>query len=963
MINPNKIVSVIEGYKQYFPEHWEDEKYKWEAVKHFQDNWDIDAPNFGEMFAKATSKAGNLLVSKNVYPTGVILEFARADDNATREMFRNLFDENLDLAERITEFRTRSEEMRQKYGNGEWKNHYQTINYISTYLWLKYPDKYYIYKYMIFKECAALFDDSYSPKANGAVDNVIGGFQMYDEIRKVLMADDEFREMLSSALTDLCYPDPEFVTATIDFGFYTARYYNKENEWIPSLEEYAPGLSVEDWVELLRNPEVFDENSMFLVKAFYDMGGQATCSEIAEKYGDVPMHYAGIATGLARRVQKETNCPLSERDTGEDRLWSVLFTGKKADSADKGVFIWKLRDELKEAVEIMMNDAETGTINAWLLTYNPAKWDWEDYDNAIKITRNGIGYYCDWNCSNQSAKVGDRVFIVKLGDKSTPKGIFATGYIVSDFYEGDNFDITKDNKIKYIDIILTHVVDYRTDSIITLDELNEKFPEQHWSPQGSGIAIKPEAAKWLIDNWKNAYTIDNDVNINAWLLSWNPIFGDSLNIGFIDYDDVVKDIKSGKGVWCSWTCANRSAKIGDRVFLSRLGGQNTIRGIVATGYVISDYFKNDNDPNERARYIYVIFTDLFDFRTERIIRYEELLKRFPEQKWNPQGSGIAIKPEAAKWLIEHWNDYRNDSTEVFHYTSYFKSDFLKEVFLTESEYDKLHSLVLRKKNIILQGAPGVGKTFSAKRLAYSIIGEKNESRICMVQFHQNYSYEDFIMGYRPNDNGGFELQNGVFFNFCERCKENPDKPYFFIIDEINRGNLSKIFGELLMLIETDMRGEKHKLNLVYGGTAFYIPENLHIIGMMNTADRSLAMIDYALRRRFSFYTMQPAFENADQNGFGAYTQDISCDLYHSVITKIRELNDTIRKDSTLGKGFEIGHSYFAPENKSEINDEWVRGVVEYEIIPLIEEYWFDDDKKVDEWTKALYQVIGDQNDR
>ena len=293
---------------------------------------------------------------------------------------------------------------------------------------------------------------------------------------------------------------------------------------------------------------------------------------------------------------------------------------------------------------------------------------------------------------------------------------------------------------------------------------------------------------------------------------------------------------------------------------------------------------------------------------------------------------------------------------------YTKEDFLKDVFLTEPEYDKLRSLVLRKKNVILQGAPGVGKTFSAKRLAYSIIGEENENRICMVQFHQNYSYEDFIMGYRPNDSGGFELQSGAFFNFCERCKENPGKPYFFIIDEINRGNLSKIFGELLMLIETDKRGEKHKMNLVYGGTAFYIPENLHIIGMMNTADRSLAMIDYALRRRFSFYTMQPAFENADKNGFGKYTKDVKCDLYKIVISKIKELNDNIRKDNTLGKGFEIGHSYFAPEDKSVIDDEWVRGVVEYEIIPLIEEYWFDDDKKREDWSKALYQAIGEEYD-
>lgn len=291
---------------------------------------------------------------------------------------------------------------------------------------------------------------------------------------------------------------------------------------------------------------------------------------------------------------------------------------------------------------------------------------------------------------------------------------------------------------------------------------------------------------------------------------------------------------------------------------------------------------------------------------------------------------------------------------------YTKSDFLNEVFITESEYDKLRSLLLRKKNIILQGAPGVGKTFSAKRLAYSIMGEKNDDLICMVQFHQNYSYEDFIMGYRPNDSGGFSLQKGIFFNFCEKCKENPGKEYFFIIDEINRGNLSKIFGELMMLIETDKRGEANKLNLVYEETPFYIPENLHIIGMMNTADRSLAMIDYALRRRFSFYTMQPAFENAENNGFNIYRHEINCEPYHSVISKIKELNVEIRKDPTLGKGFEIGHSYFAPEDKSIINDEWVKNIVEFEIIPLLEEYWFDDDKKVEEWTKALYQASGEQ---
>ena len=262
----------------------------------------------------------------------------------------------------------------------------------------------------------------------------------------------------------------------------------------------------------------------------------------------------------------------------------------------------------------------------------------------------------------------------------------------------------------------------------------------------------------------------------------------------------------------------------------------------------------------------------------------------------------------------------------------------------------------------MQGAPGVGKTFSAKRLAYSIIGEENEGRICMVQFHQSYSYEDFIMGYRPNEEGGFELQSGVFYNFCIRCNENPNKPYFFIIDEINRGNLSKIFGELMMLIETDKRGEKHKINIVYGNKSFYIPENLHIIGMMNTADRSLAMIDYALRRRFSFYTMTPAFENADRNGFDEYTKDIECELYHKAVKAVKDLNAVIRADKTLGKGFEIGHSYFIPEDKSKVDDDWVRNVVEYEIFPLIEEYWFDDETKIRDAKENIKKALGEEND-
>ena len=292
---------------------------------------------------------------------------------------------------------------------------------------------------------------------------------------------------------------------------------------------------------------------------------------------------------------------------------------------------------------------------------------------------------------------------------------------------------------------------------------------------------------------------------------------------------------------------------------------------------------------------------------------------------------------------------------------YNKKQFFSEVFIKESEFDKLSSLLKKKKNIILQGAPGVGKTFAAKRLAYALMGVKDDFRIQMVQFHQSYSYEDFIEGYRPNKSGGFDLRDGVFKQFCNAAAEDTNRDYFFIIDEINRGNLSKIFGELLMLIEADKRGDDYSVNLVYSGKPLSLPENLYIIGMMNTADRSLAMIDYALRRRFAFYTMTPAFENST---FNSKYSSVECKLFHKAIEAIKNLNEVISKDRSLGKGFEIGHSYFCVDNLDEINDIWVKNIIEYEIIPTIEEYWFDNENVLDTERKKLEALLnyGEENE-
>ena len=281
------------------------------------------------------------------------------------------------------------------------------------------------------------------------------------------------------------------------------------------------------------------------------------------------------------------------------------------------------------------------------------------------------------------------------------------------------------------------------------------------------------------------------------------------------------------------------------------------------------------------------------------------------------------------------------------FDKYDENDFLNDVYIDSDKYNEIVNLLKRKKNIILQGAPGVGKTYMAKRLAYSILGEMNNDRIELIQFHQSYSYEDFIEGFRPNDDGSYSIKGGIFYNFCIKAQNNPNDDYYLIIDEINRGNISKIFGELLMLIEEDKRGQS--LTLTYSKNKFFVPKNLYIIGMMNTADRSLAILDYALRRRFSFVDIYPAFDNET---FIKYQNSVNNNRLNQAIDKIKSLNNKIKDDPTLGPGFMIGHSYFCGIKNTD-NKDVIESIIKYDIIPLIKEYWFDDETNVKEWSRTL----------
>jgi hypothetical protein len=282
--------------------------------------------------------------------------------------------------------------------------------------------------------------------------------------------------------------------------------------------------------------------------------------------------------------------------------------------------------------------------------------------------------------------------------------------------------------------------------------------------------------------------------------------------------------------------------------------------------------------------------------------------------------------------------------------NYGLEEAVSELFMPRERLETIRNQLQRKLNIVLQGPPGVGKTFAARRLAWLLLGTKDEQRIEFVQFHPSMSYEDFVLGLRPDGKGHFVLKPGIFHRFCRKAQGDPGRPYIFVIDEINRGNVAKIFGELLMLIEADKRGEECAVPLAYGGdndAKFYLPPNLHIVGTMNTADRSLALVDYALRRRFAFFTLDPDFGPIFRNHM---RQERKCPLpiVERICARIASLNEIIREDTrSLGRGYQIGHSFFCSGGRIGDAEAWYRDLVEHEIRPLLEEYWMDDPKKAD----------------
>lgn len=654
MIDRKKFDKLDKEYQNYFTNHkgengesyWEEEEFKWRGIKTFQDNWDLDTQNLSDMIKRSLYGVSHMMVSQARFPEGMIEDFAEREPDTVRAMFKDLFDESKDIVERFHSFKQKSADLLERVGNGA-KNHFQDERTIALYLWLRYPDKYYVYQYTQARNLSIALGSDHRIIKGRLDSNIREWLALYNEVTELMKQKPVVRNWETQGMTAVHYPDPEYRMLATDLAYcYTERILKEqkaEQEWEP--KDYNPGITVANWVSLLADKEVYHESAKTVIERLVDYGGQATCTQLAQKYGDNANTYNVNSIAFAKKVYEKTHCKLAEREDESIRWWSILYMGKKADKEDDGVYIWKLRPELAEALKIV----------------------------------NG-----------------------------------------------------------------------------------EEVPDE-----------------------------DTDT------------------------------------------------------------------------------------------------------------------------------------------------------------TEYTKKDFLEEVFISEAKYDELYAVLMRKQNIILQGAPGVGKTFAAKRLAYSIMGAKNDDHIQFVQFHQNYSYEDFVEGYRPAASG-FVRTDGIFKRFCIDAADAPDEKFFFIIDEINRGNLSKIFGELLMLIEKDYRGQA--ATLPYSGRSFTVPKNLYIIGMMNTADRSLAMIDYALRRRFSFVDMEPGF---DTDGFKEYMNSKGSSTMKALVEEVKQLNVDIKEK--LGKGFCIGHSYFVFDEPC--SDALLKNIVNYDILPMLAEYWFDDEEQYEMWASRLNGVF------
>jgi len=1032
---------LLVKYKVYLEDTQnKDENYKWEAIDHFQKTWDIDAEDFQKMFADAFRKQLNLFYQNS---WGFITKAVKHFPEEVREIFKVLYDENLDLKERLRTFQETVENLLPKVQEATGKkklNHQQDERTLSVYLSFRYPEKYYIYKNSFYTGYCRLI----------SIDPVSAGkkYQHYislaDDLKNnYVLKDEELLAIHKSINPNLGWDDNNLIVQNIMYRMFYQESNKSEKNIESMLQQFAEiadswfekspfveerylffnefkkreKLENADWPDFQQLGDkinAFATNSLARARALGNINHAKGSSEnpienyrenfINLTYGkepidvridrfimNVPFFSDSSVSELVGQLFPDKFVFFNKQDQDGIKVLGIDVKAKRGDSF--GQKFVKYNEAIKPLIDAyveIVGERTNSTIHLEVdqfLRFTSSQEIRNDEEELIKAfqdigNKQVIKYYfsyltdafletniepdnprIEFTCSanknsglilqldhrylytirkskgklynsilvapddvevlkeNPSYKNADR-FTSNTKDENPPYWVELIG-------EFKNFPFVQENL--FINSLNHQLKQPTVEFRDTRFKTNEIFEECVFNPEKLDQLLKqvfPNEMK------KSPPTIDSQ-EVNYYWLNANPKQWtmDELELNpEIDYTTYTES-----GTKRRVYKYMQELKPGDKV----VGYETTpVKKVKAILEVSRGIYTNEENQ------------EVFDMKLVEFTPMQpswETLKSIAELQEsevlsNNQGSLFKLtKPE--------YEAIRSLAYSKTFFENYGFEELLSEVFISSSKLERTLGLLQRKKNIILQGPPGTGKTFFAKRLGYCLMGEKDESRVITIQFHQSYAYEDFIQGYRP-ENGELVLKNGIFYDFAKKASRDPKHDYVIIIDEINRGNLSKIFGELMILLEADKRGEKVKLTYATRDQdLFTVPPNLYIIGTMNTADRSLALVDYALRRRFAFINMKPHFDEYFKEHL--ITLGFEQSFNQNITDKISAVNVMILGDPSLKEGFLIGHSYFVPIELPTDPESWLEDVLKFEILPLLEEYWFDNDDRLNEAKNIL----------
>lgn len=821
----DRILFVIDHYKANFGAVNKDEHYKWEALGWYKKHWNIDAEDFADMLTNAFSKTANLLSSGMYYPYKMITEYAQADPEEVRRIFKLLHDESIPLAERYHLFRDSckfriDQIMNEQPGREKALNHYQDLRAVMVYLTFEYPEKYYLFKstmYSDFRDRIGFREEKTNQTSViGKVDNF---FRMCDMILEEVKMDQDLISMHKSRLDEDCYSDDALHLLTMDIVYYGSNYMSEddfkkrpitktETTYWPSLEEYSPGITKDMWISVLSDPAITTPENLDMLKKILELGGESTCAHLAEVYGKTHSYYNKLGSSYGEKVKKRFNCPDCpdrESDTVErNRVYVIPFVGRYVTENGNKRYSWKLRDELKEA--LMCIDIP-----------NPEP----EEETTTDIGLNTILY----------------------GPPGTGKTYHTVIYAVAII---ENKELATVEAEDYAEV-LERYNEYKTQGRIEFTTFHQSYGYEEFiegikpviaSDEETGgeageiqYSVQPGVFKRFCEKADRPAVADTEdfgigENPNIWKVSLygtgdNPIRTECLKNGHIriGWDDYGKDI----------TDETDFTAYGGKVVLNAFMNRMQIGDIV-----LSCYSSTTIDAVG-------VVTGECEWHDE----YEDL-KRVRK----------------VKWLVKN----------------------IRENIMGITDGTVMMQMSVYRLNVTLADV-------------MKIVGK-----------------------YKP----------------AHASKPARQGNYVFIVDEINRGNISKIFGELITLIESTKRlgqSEGMSVRLPYSQKLFGVPKNVYIIGTMNTADRSIATIDTALRRRFLFREMLPVPKVLSDIS----VEDLSIsDLLTRLNKRIAVLYD---REHT------IGHAYFMPLKASPTIDTLAE-IFANNIIPLLQEYFYEDYEKI-----------------